>query len=168
MAKKYSFADERIRRVMLIGCSKQKSVRADGVKHPVAVRQFYNSPLFKKRVQLADQLGLSFYILSAKHGLLLPDRQIRYYDQEMGDLNKVNRAAWAPGVVVQWLEQLCDDDDPKEWTMEFHCGELYAHPLSSLLEIAGAKVEFPVAGLEIGDQLKWCNEKLAKVAEVIK
>ena len=143
------------RRIALIGCSKEKSVTADGVKYPVPVREFYNSDLFRKRLQYCEACGLTWFVLSAKYGLIPRWNSVRYYDQTFADMHPNNIAAWAPGVVVQLMDQLCDDETPGDLTVEIHAGREYCEPLATMLGLVGVKVELPMKGLAIGKQLQF-------------
>lgn len=150
------------RTVALIGCSKEKSITADGVRHPVPVRELYSSDLFRKRVAYCEQRGLRWCVLSAKHGLVQHFRELRYYDETFGSMDRLRVAAWAPGVVVQFLDMLCDDDVPSDLTVELHAGAEYCKPLAQMLELVGITVELPVRGLSIGKQLQFYSEHLTE------
>jgi hypothetical protein len=66
----------------LISCSKTKGTHRDLARH------IYVSPLYRKSVMVAEGWGLSFSILSAKHGLLDPDETIEPYDLTLKGASK--------------------------------------------------------------------------------
>ena len=59
------------RRIGLVGCVKDKE------SEPAAARTLYRSPLFRGRKAWVQRSCSSWFILSAKYGLIHPDRWIR-------------------------------------------------------------------------------------------
>ena len=73
-----------MKKVVLISCGSQKATKA------VQAKDMYTSTLFKKSYAYAVQLHPDkIYILSAKYGLLDPNKTIAPYDMT---LNKMNSA----------------------------------------------------------------------------
>ena len=90
-------------RVGLISCCKEK------LNHVAPAQELYCSSYFKlskawitKRV---DQWG----ILSAEHGLIMPDQVIEPYDRALTDLSRLHKERWVDYVheqlVKKWSEQ---------------------------------------------------------------
>jgi hypothetical protein len=146
-------------RIALIGCSKKKN--KVGVTGYCAARDLYAGELFKKRVATVEAKGLPWYVLSAKSGLLSPTVQVRTYDYTFAQMTELERAEWHVGVANQLFTELFYTfGDPKlsTVTIEFHCGSNYCEPLATILGMFGIKSEKPVAGLGIGQQLKFYSK----------
>jgi hypothetical protein len=88
----------------LISCSKSKGGYRD------LARNMYVSPLYRKSVMVAEGWGLSFSILSAKHGLLDPDEMIEPYDLTLKGASKEFKSQWANRVDAQIRRAI----DPKK------------------------------------------------------
>lgn len=136
-------------RILLVGCGKSK--RAERA----AARDLYTGPLFADRRAYAEATGDPWWVLSARHGIVDPDRELRPYDETMEGKPPVDRAAWAVGVVLQLLTELPDDVDLRAVIVEIHAGEAYADQLADVLVAAGLSVDRPVRGLGIGEQRAW-------------
>lgn len=138
-----------MKRLAFVGCSM--------VKNPAAQRaaDLYASQLFTARVRYCENYGLSWFILSARFGLAVPFQKLPYYDQTMEQKTPMERAAWHLGVARQLLELLEDNDSPRQISIEIHAGASYCSPLSEVLSAVGFRVETPVGGLPIGQQLQF-------------
>jgi hypothetical protein len=156
-------------RLMLIGCSKtKKACEYDSrVGGRVVPEQLYGSQLFSKRVDYAKANNLRWYVLSAKYGVWRPTIGMKPYDQTFADMTPADIAAWHSSCALWLLEELWEPFHqkeseeplkPSELTIEIHAGADYCHPLTEILRALGVKVELPLAGLGIGEQLAWyCN-----------
>lgn len=134
-------------RIGLVACTKQKQPCA------CAAREMYlPSALFRKASAYCSQEYDSWYILSAKYGLLSPDEIIMPYDKTLKTMSKLERDAWGQKVSVQ-LGELGDHQ------YFAHGGLDYLKPLS------GVNIVNVLAGLRIGERLHWYDEQLAGVAE---
>lgn len=141
------------KRFAFIGCSKTKVKQT---RFRLGPADMYTGQLFAKRVVYAESRDLPWSVLSAKYGLFWPDSTLPWYDQTFKDMCKLDRAAWAPGVVTQFLSYFDDDRvDPRKITVELHAGNDYCHPLQGHLELAGFKTQRFCEGLNIGQQLAW-------------
>lgn len=145
-------------RVLLTGCGKAK---APG---PTWAELLYTGSLARARASYARASGLRWWILSAKLGLLDPNQFVAPYDQTLSDLAPIDRSAWALGVAQALLDELEDDDDPRELVVEIHAGAAYVKQLGPVLEAIGARVELPLKGLGIGEQLAWYKQQREAVA----
>jgi hypothetical protein len=108
----------------LISCSKSKGGHRD------IARNMYVSPLYRKSVMVAEGWGLSFSILSAKHGLLAPDEMIEPYDLTLKGASKQFKSEWAHKVDQQIRSSI-----HREKQLIILAGDDYYAPLTE----AGAK-----------------------------
>ena len=93
-------------RVGLIACSKEKLAK------PAIAQDLYTGPIFQlskawmlKRLDNKHGPVNEWGILSAKYGLVLPNKKIGPYDQALGDLPKEMRDRWAQMVNTQLMQQ---------------------------------------------------------------
>lgn len=144
-------------RICLIACCSQKLDRA------AAARDLYCSDLFVKSLGYATGFGFERVgIVSAKHGLLMLDEQVKPYDVFLADFGVRDRQKWGARVVGQmvsarWL------DEGSELTLL--AGRLYCDAIESALGVGGfgaGKVEVhrPLKGLGIGHQKAWLKQRL--------
>ncbi|MCY4037827.1 MAG: hypothetical protein OXF09_00005 [Hyphomicrobiales bacterium] len=135
--------------VFLIACVNKKKTS----KMPAA--KLYVSDWFQKASRLVKATGHPWFILSAKHGLLDPDKTIDPYNQTLNGMPSGMRRAWAEKVKMQM-----------ETESKFHCadavvilaGENYRENLMPYLEKRFANVTIPMKGLRIGEQLRWLKD----------
>lgn len=138
-------------RVLLISCSKSKS------PSPAPAGELYTSARFCKAAQHARRRDLAWYVLSAEHGLLLPDEWLSPYERYLPETGSEFRRAWAAWVVARLGLYV----DLRGLAVEVHAGEAYIAPLAPELERAGAVVERPLAGLRQGEVLAWYSQSEA-------
>jgi Family of unknown function (DUF6884) len=136
------------RRVILLGCVGQKLDR------PAPAKDLYTSPLWRKRRAYAEASGCPWAILSAAHGLVMPDEELRPYDVTLNTFRLREREAWA-GRVAMGLRHhfgpLVAGD-----VFEVHAGEKYLDGLWwEIRRVLHAELEAPLRGLKIGEQLAW-------------
>lgn len=137
------------RTIYLIACVVRKHPA------PMKARDLYSSTWFKKASELADRRGDQWFILSARHGLLDPDHVIEPYDLPLNSISATDRRKWAKNVVRSLLPRLSSLD-----RVVILAGKLYRENLVSPIHEHGCKVEIPMDGLRIGEQLGWLNEQL--------
>ncbi len=122
--------------VVLVACCGQK------LTHPAPAKDLYQSDLFRKSRQWAEQNGDRWLILSAKYGVVHPDQVIEPYDEMLSDKSAADRRKWSEKVA----------------------GQLKCYATDSLTVLAGKNycgwcsafaVERPMEGLGIGQQLAW-------------
>lgn len=126
-------------RIGLVACGKQK------LKSRTEAQNLYTSVLFRKAAEYCKATYDTWYILSAKHGLLAPSDELSPYDCTLLGRPKSFRDKWGTVVLAQISERGLG-----EATFYFHAGKAYCQPLLSAL-----KAELPVKGLGIGQQLAW-------------
>lgn len=140
--------------VGLVSCTKKKR------ESPSRPRELYQpSSLFQKASQYAEANHDQWYVLSAKHGLLLPEGDIiDPYDETLSDLSKEDRQAWADTVIEDLSEKNLLDDD-----VEFilHAGKDYYEPLLPRFDSAGVSYQIPTEGLKLGETLGWYHDQLS-------
>lgn len=159
-------ADRRRLRITLVACGATKRTQ------PSAAKDLYVGDLFTKSRVWAEQNSDRWYVLSAKHGLLYPDRVIEPYDRRMPSRRDD---------VVHWARRVSDDlrlHDATLTTYSTHgsagsldligpgallmgggivditllAGRAYSTALVPLLETWATRVVRPLAGLGIGQQ----------------
>lgn len=75
--------------LFVIGCGRHKK------KKPTLAKDLYTSDRFKRSKSIASNVGSSFFVLSAKHGLLQPDQLVEPYDVDICTLDAEIKAQWA-------------------------------------------------------------------------
>lgn len=132
----------------LISCTKAK------LPQPVPAGELYSpSHLFQgARRSLAGRADLT-YILSAKYGLVPPDRVIAPYDQTLKAMGPDERERWAGQVFAELVRR--HGESVSGITFEFHAGSAYQSDLEPLLRAAGAACISPVGGMTIGRRLQF-------------
>jgi hypothetical protein len=161
--------ERRVKRIVLVGCVKTKLDR------PAAAKDLYQSNLFRLARAYGERFGDEWYILSAEHGLVEPDRVLAPYDTTMRDVldRPFGEREWADGVAARltalgaedthWNGVGRADSAPKPDTkvvVVFLAGELYRRMLERWF--VG---EVPMRGLGIGEQMAWLRRQLADAEE---
>lgn len=160
--------------VVLIGCSSMKLDRR------APARELYTSPIFRKTLELA----LCFtppervFVTSAKHGLLALDQEVDPYDETVSTKLGM-RMQWAQDVLIALERRMSYRFDParrpppidvpalRGLHVMLMMGERYGRPIQEQAP-TGWKFSTPLAGLEIGERLRWLNRALAQQARVAK
>lgn len=143
-------------RIALIGCSAAKK------DYPCPANEMYQpSALFSKAWQYLVHEGYqeegAIFILSAKYGLLDPNRDIEPYDLSLQSFDAFQLKEWSKEVA----EKLMKLDDPIT-QIDFYCGRKYRKYVVPELEKWGIKCTAPVGNLGIGQQLKFYTDYLNK------
>lgn len=136
-------------RVALVSCVASKRA------YPVAAKDLYISPWFTKTRAVVEALGVPWFILSAEYGLVHPDTVIAPYERTLNTMSADERRAWASRVLDQLAEAA-----PRVSRVIFFAGERYREHLAAELAARGVRVEVPMAGLRIGEQLSWLDRQL--------
>jgi hypothetical protein len=132
-------------RIGLVGCVATKA------NEPRPARDLYTSPLFRGRRTYVERTCEKWFILSAKHGLVSPERVLAPYDETLSGIPAQARRRWSQGVLAN-LEQGVGDVGGH--TFEIHAGGDYRNfGLVAGLLASGAKIENPTEGLDRGKQL---------------
>ncbi|AEB44258.1 DUF6884 domain-containing protein [Micromonospora maris] len=136
--------------IALIGCVKSK------LDHPAPARDLYVSPLFIRRRAYAERHARRYYILSAEHGLVLPETVLAPYDTALAEQSKDYRRVWGQWVAAKLMRA---ESKVRDRVVEIHAGDEYAQAIVLLLTQAGATVRRPLAGLPLGEQLAWYDRQ---------
>lgn len=168
--------------IFVFGCTKTKLDNRSklGTRPRILPADLYGkSQLFRARLaymeRLAQQTGNppTWCVISAKYGHVASDRQIQWYEETMRDMDAADRAEWAlttANHLISYCTEAWHADEtsprgkPTDLTFEIHAGSDYTRLLVPILRSVGANVVLPVAGLGIGQQLRWYSDKHAAVA----
>ena len=132
---------------VLISCSKSKG------SHPDLARNIYDSPMFGKSMMVAEGWGAPFSILSAKYGLLDPNKVIEPYDLTLKGQSKQFKAEWAARVD----DQLRKSIDPNKRLIVL-AGDDYYAPLIDASAAQPLNFSAPMRGLSLGNRLVFLNQ----------
>lgn len=135
-------------RLYLIGCGKEKK---DGIHK---AKDLYDSGYFKLKKEYVERHGFQYYILSAEHGLLNPEKEIEKYNKQMKDLSKEDLKTWVANVVSD-LSKIADNNGVK---YIFLAGRDYWNPLID--KLGKEQCELPLAHLRIGKQMEYLKEAI--------
>lgn len=136
-------------KICLVSCVSEKREKA------APARDLYTSKWFLKARRLVETNNLQWFILSAKHGLLHPEKIIEPYDCTLNNFRVKERKAWAKNVEQQMEAELPDADE-----IIILAGEKYWKYLIFYLENRFSKITMPLKGKRIGQQNQWLkNEK---------
>lgn len=142
-------------KLVLVGCVKTK---LEG-RHKA--KDLFISPLFIGRRSRAEALGCPWFVLSAKYGLLSPEREVDTYDVSLNDASTAERRAWAAKVLDQLRESF---GSVAGKTVEVHAGASYRKfGLVQGLKAEGAQVIMPLEHARQGEQLAWYINQTGKV-----
>ena len=130
----------------LVSCVARKLPRSAPAK------DLYVSDLFRKMRRLVEAQGWRWFILSAKYGLLDPERVIEPYDETLNEVGVAVRRDWAEGCLDALGPHLAGVK-----SVVFLAGTKYREFLAPALVGRGIKVHVPMAGMRIGEQLAWLN-----------
>jgi len=130
--------------VFLVSCVSRKR------PEPAPAKELYRSDLFQKARHFVEARGCRWFVLSAKHGLVHPDAVIEPYEQTLNKMSATERRKWA-GLVISQIDQHIGDVEH----VVFLAGKRYREDLVKELQARGVRVDVPMAGLGIGEQLSW-------------
>jgi len=139
---------------VLVSCGSKK------LSQSAPARDLYTGDLFKKSRAFAEQQpGASWFVLSAKHGLLAPEQLIKPYNKTLNEMPIDERRIWAREV----FRVLVDEQAlaPGDETILL-AGAHYCEFLVPFLRAFGVRVLQPLRGLGIGQRLAWLQKRLEK------
>ena len=137
----------------LVSCVSRKR------QSPSPAKALYLSDWFIKARQVVKMEGWRWFILSAKYGLVDPDRPIEPYEKTLNNMSNAERRSWASDV---WKALEPDLDGVR--TVVFLAGQKYREDLEWRLRGRGIEVRVPMERLRIGEQLAWLNHWLTRSA----
>ena len=120
--------------------------------HRTPAKGMYASDWFMKARTLVEAQGWPWFILSAQHGLLHPDKEIAPYEKTLNTMRKAERQAWASDVMEALERHL-----GAVRTIVFFAGQRYREFFVPKLQKRGIQCDVPMEGLKIGEQLAWLN-----------
>ena len=132
--------------ICLVSCVKSKA------KGPRKVKDMYTSALFEKAKAVAEKEFDEWYVLSAKYGLIPPEKTIEPYEQTLTSMSLNERKAWSKKVYKK-LRRIVNSGD----TVTFFAGINYRKYLIEKLAEIECQIKFPMQGMSIGHQLKWLS-----------
>lgn len=151
--------ESELREIGLVTCTKKK---ISGEVPPG--EKYTKSSYFRKMKQYSKAKHESWYILSAKHGLLDPDGPpIEDYDKTLDDANVDERRAWAQQVSEELEEEGLLEDDVK---LVVHASQAYYEELIPLIEDEVAEIEIPTEGLGMGPTRSWYTDAVEDLEAV--
>lgn len=140
--------------IILISCASKK------LDHKAPARELYCSPLFRESLLFANSFSpASVYILSAKYGLLSPERTIAPYNLTLKEMNASAVRDWASGVAGQ----LGKVSDLKRSKFILLAGQRYRKYLIPYLD----NFDAPLQNMPIGKQLQFLKTQTAGCPEKI-
>lgn len=155
-------------RIIIVGCTKAKRTTTSP-----AGDLYDASPLYRKRRRYAEQTGHRWAIMSARYGLVDPTADLDPYDYTIADRLRDNRhdrgRSFGTGI-IQAAHRLAGIGASRRpghrfttWDapliLEVHAGKPYADVLALAAENHNDTIiEHPVAGMQIGEQLRHYNE----------
>jgi len=130
--------------VALVACASAKR------SEPALAADVYVSSLFVKARTYAERHASAWYVLSAKHGLVEAATVIEPYDVTLNTMGVRMRRAWA-ALVSEQLEGVVRSGD----RVIMLAGARYRDGIVPGLRARRVRVEIPLEGLRIGEQLAW-------------
>ena len=144
-------------RVALIGCCGQK------LDYPAPARMLYRSPLFRMAVGYAESHEMQWAVLSAQHGLVMPDRVLEPYDATFAGMKyvKADKSRWS---------QMVQLDIRHHWDVErvefvLLAGEDYRGCVAHHhVAYTSPRIRFsePLARMSVGQRLSWLKNNSKK------
>lgn len=135
--------------IVLVSCvSKKRAI-------PLPAQDIYLSDWFLKASAYAKRFGNQWFILSAKYGLLAPDKVVEPYNVTLKTMPVHSRRLWAARV-IQDLKPILSSGD----TVIFLAGKAYRENLVSPIQNMGCQISIPMQALRIGEQMQWLNHQL--------
>jgi hypothetical protein len=119
---------------------------------PQKAKDLYQSSWFIKARKWAENNGDRWFILSALHGLIDPEKIIEPYEKTLNKIPTTERAEWSANIHNTIVKTI-----PKG-RIVFLAGQKYRDGLELTLSGAGYVVESPMQGMGIGQQLSWLNK----------
>lgn len=134
--------------VIVIGCGSAK--RAE----PAPARELYIGSLFVACRRYAEASGRPWAILSAAHGLVMPDSELDPYDA---------RLVLRGPALENWAMSAARGARLRLGAREVEClaGATYAEPFARMLETLGIGCSMPLAGKGVGQRLAWLKQRRA-------
>lgn len=163
LTKVVAGATSLVLRFIIIGCTKGK------LDHAAPARDLYTSALFKGRRsyaerEVAEGRAAAWFIMSAQHGLIDPDRVTKPYDMTIATQSKNGNLHSLRSSCYSFLSRLVDVYDPAQpvgqkcvrpcdIVLEVHAGAPYVNALRGFSPRDRTEIVHATASLPIGKQL---------------
>jgi hypothetical protein len=149
----------------LVGCSATK------LDHAALARDLYTGRLFKAARRYVEAQGprARWGILSGRYGLLPPTAVLEPYDARVPRPGRsIERRAWEQRVKLELERELVRAGGrAHELRVVWLAGDDYARGVETWLGRIGVRVERPLKGLGIGQQMRWLTEHTGGRAECL-
>ena len=134
-------------------------VAASKLRHGGIVRardQFDPSPVFRRARAFCDRAYSEWYILSATHLLIPPQRVFGAGEPALRALSAAERLAWAGAVAEQLRLRVGRSAEPL--TFVLYASQRY----NDLLMRAASEITFdtPLSGMSFVERLRWYDDRL--------
>jgi hypothetical protein len=116
-------------------------------------KDLYISSWFVKVRNFVERTGDPWFILSAEHGLINPEKVLWPYERTLNTMRAAERRLWAARVRNQMDSQL-----PGASRVVVFAGLRYREYLTDYLRSRGMTVVVPLQRLRIGQQLAWLTK----------
>jgi len=146
-----------MRTLVIVGCGEMKASLA------CEARDLYQSTLFRLARAYAEAAGDDWMIMSAKHGLVYPDRVLEPYEYSIIGKGKHERMALRHCVQADFAGYLLERPEiasgrkVEGLRVVGLVGKVYAE----ILKLTGMRdiIEFPLEGLQIGERQAWLKSQ---------
>jgi len=134
--------------IALVSCVRKKN------SSPIPAKELYCSDWFIKASAYAQKNADEWYILSAKYGLVSPNKVIPPYNETLNKMPVEQRRKWAKNIISDLQGVLSSGD-----RVIILAGDRYRENIISPIKQMGCRVDVPMEGLRIGEQLGWLKSK---------
>lgn len=151
-------------KIALVGCgaSKKKGVHK--------AKNLYTSTYFQLKKEYAEKVCDSWFILSAEHGIISPEKEIECYDSTVSEMSEAEIQEWARDVADS-IHSYTDELGTDAYEADVHslvwlAGEDYVKPVEQLVMDDIVEPFVPRSSLPfrstsgIGDQMGWLKKKI--------
>lgn len=141
--------------IRYIGLVAQSKLRRGDICQ--ARHQFEPSITFRRARDFCDREHFEWYVVTTSHGLIAPHQVIGADAPSLHTLPACERARWAAQVAAQLAG--CADRFAQAPTFVLYASQQYAE---LLMRAAPPSIQFelPLAGLSLGQRLRWYDERL--------
>lgn len=137
--------------ITVVGCCDKKASSRSPAK------DLYQSTLYKKSADYAEEISDDWMIASAEYGLVDPGKFIDPYDRKMGG-SKAEKERMAGMLTIQNEFPAASKDRTSSVRVVILAGQDYANAVKANIP-AGVEIVEPLKGMEIGERLQWLSKK---------
>lgn len=160
-------------KLILVGCGKKKKKEYLD-KQKYKAKNLYTSKYFKLKRKYAEQYGDLWYILSAKHGIVPPEKLIEPYDLRLSkngfkgdDSTRYDSPNHWGENIVNTISNLNDhrqcNNDPCIRTITILAGKNYLAQIQDRLKQTQIDIHLPFESTSgMFDQMNWLAENIDK------